>query len=309
MKRITAYAPASIGNVAAGFDILGAALAPLDGSLWGDQVSLEEAERASFTTTGPFAHRLPADPEQNLVRRSQILFEEALGRPLPPLAVTLHKGLPVNSGLGSSAASIVAALLAFNAWCGEPFGPAELLILSGQAEGLVSGSIHYDNVAPCLLGGLRLVVGEGRTRLLPFPDDLVFVMALPALELGTKAAREALPAMVKFGEAVAFGQNLAAFVHALHDRDSALLQASFRDLLAEPHRARLVQGFGAVKAAALGAGALGCSLSGSGPSVFAVAEGGGAEGVAQAMADAFVAAGVAVELRLCGLDAMGARLL
>ena len=309
MKRIQAYAPASIGNVAAGFDVMGAALAPLDGTLFGDRVTLSEAGSASFEASGPFAHRLPADPSQNLVLKAKGLFEEAYGT-LPPFAIHLDKALPVNSGLGSSAASIVAALVAFNAWVGEPYGPGELLALAGRAEATVSGSVHYDNAAPSLLGGLRLVVPGGKARALPFPADLAFVVLRPELEVATKDARAALPAAVPLADAVAFGANLAAFVQALHAQDSALLAASFRDVLAEPHRARLVKGFREVQAAALEAGALGCSLSGSGPAVFAVAEEGEeARAVADAMVAAFRAAGVRAEALLCGLDAQGARIL
>jgi homoserine kinase len=309
MKRIQAYAPASIGNVAAGFDVLGAALAPLDGAFFGDRVTLTEAAAPAFTVDGPYAHRLPADPAQNLVLRAQAIFEETFG-PLPAFAVHLHKALPVNSGLGSSAASIVAALAAFNAWVGEPFGPGELLAFAGRAEGSVSGAVHYDNVAPSLLGGLRLIVPGGKARALPFPSGLAFVVLRPALELSTRDARAALPAAIPLAEAVAYAGNLAAFVQALHAQDSALLGASFRDLLAEPYRAGLVTGFRAVQAAALEQGALGCSLSGSGPAVFAVAEEGAeAEAVAGAMVAAFQAAGVASEAVLCGLDAQGARLL
>jgi len=309
MKRFQAYAPASIGNVAAGFDVLGAALAPLDGSLFGDRVTLTEASAPAFRASGPFAHRLPADPAQNLVLRAQRIFEETYG-PLPPFEIHLDKALPVNSGLGSSAASIVAALVAFNAWVGEPFGPGELLAFAGKAEGSVSGAVHYDNVAPSLLGGLRLIVPGGKARALPFPAGLVFVVLRPALEVSTRDARAALPAAIPLAEAVAYAGNLAAFVQALHTQDSALLGASFRDLLAEPHRAGLVKGFRAVQAAALEHGALGCSLSGSGPAVFAVAEEGAeADEVAAAMLAAFEAAGVAAESVLCGLDAQGARLL
>lgn len=309
MKRLTAYAPASIGNVAAGFDVMGAALAPLDGSLLGDRVTLSDAAAPSFEASGPFAHRLPADPAQNLVLKAKALFEEAYGA-LPPFAIRLDKDLPVNSGLGSSAASIVAALVAVNAWVGEPCGPSELLVLAGRAEASVSGSVHYDNVAPSLLGGLRLVVPGGKARALPFPADLVFVVLRPELEVATKDARAALPAAVPLADAVAFGGNLAAFVQALHAQDSALLAASLRDVLAEPHRAGLVKGFRAVQAAALEAGALGCTLSGSGPAVFAVAEEGDeARAVADAMLAAFRKAGVAAEAVLCGLDAMGARVL
>lgn len=308
-RVIRAFSPASIGNVAAGFDTLGAALAPLDGEPWGDVVEVREADRDSFVTEGPFAHRLPADPSQNLVLRAKARFAAELEAPLPPLAIRLEKGLPVNSGLGSSSASIVAALVALNAWCGEPLGILELLVLAGELEGANAGAAHLDNVAPGLLGGLRMITSGGKVRALPWPEELVFVMIHPALELSTAVSRAALPAQVPLSLAVAHAQNLATLVHALHAHDFGLLRASLHDGLVEPHRAPLVKGFREAQATALAAGAWGCSLSGSGPSVFAVAEEAQAEGVAQAMVQAFQNAGVPAEARLCRLDIEGARVL
>ena len=304
-----AYAPASLGNLAAGFDVLGAALAPVDGSLWGDVVEAEQAERDSFEVKGPYARGLPTDPRDNLVLSARALLEEALGAPLPPLRLTLYKGLPLRSGLGSSSASIVAALVACNAAAGARFEKIELLPLAGRAEGLAAGTVHLDNVAPCLLGGLRLVTREGIARELPFPEDLRLVVVHPELELSTAEARAVLPRDVGLALAVEHAQNLASLVHSLHAGDRALLSASLRDLLAEPHRAGLVPGFREVQHAALAAGALGGSLSGAGPSVFAVAEAARAEGVGAAMRAAFAAVGVAGEARVCRLDSQGARLL
>jgi homoserine kinase len=135
----------------------------------------------------------------------------------------------------------------------------------------------------------------------------VLVLAQPELELATRESRGALPREVPLATAVAFGQNVAAFVHALHAGDRALLAATFRDVLAEPHRAPLVRGFAGVQRAALGAGALACSLSGSGPAVFAVAGRDAARIVGEAMERAFAAAGVGCRIRPCTLDSRGAR--
>jgi homoserine kinase len=311
-RRIRAFAPAGIGNFAAGFDVLGAAVAPADGSLWGDVVTIEEVPPgapASFTCTGPFAGRLPADPEDNLVVRTRAFFEEAVGAPLPPLAIALHKGLPVKSGLGSSAASAVAAAFALNAWSGGPLGDAGLLEVAGRAESLASGALHLDNVAPLLLGGLLLVPPEGLPRRLPFPADLAVVVASPALEVATVDARRALPKDIPLSLAVVHAQNLAAFVHALHAGDRPLLRETLRDLLAEPWRAGLVRGFREAQQNALEAGALGASLSGAGPAVFAVAEDGDACAVATALESGFRSTGVAAEVRICRIDPRGARLL
>jgi len=308
VRRLAAFAPAGIGNFAAGFDVLGAAVAPEDGSLWGDQVEIREAAEPGLTCTGPFAHRLPADPADNLVLRTRDLFAAAVGETLPPLAFTLTKGLPVCSGLGSSAASVAATARALNAWCGDPLSPAGLLAVAGRAESLASGAEHLDNVAPSLLGGLLLIAPQGRPCALPFPTGVRIVVASPALELATREARRVLPRDVPLGLAVEHAQNLAAFVAALYTNDRALLTATLRDLVAEPWRSSLVPGFRAAQRGALDAGALGASLSGAGPAVFAVAERRDAAAVAAALEAGFQSEGIASTVRLCRLDTRGARL-
>jgi homoserine kinase len=309
MKRVLAFAPASIGNFMAGFDTLGAAIAPLEGPPLGDQVEIRLDQGASFAMAGPFAHRLPPDPGDNLALKARDAFARAWGRPLPPLAIRLQKNLPVGSGLGSSSATVVATLAALDRLLEAGLGEAALLRAAGEAEGQGCGAAHLDNVAPSLLGGLRLVDPAGRPRLLPFPEDLVLAVLSPGLELNTRDARRVLPAQVPLALAVAHAQNLAALVYALCTGDAGLRRDCLRDLLAEPHRAPLVAGFRAVQAAALGQGAEGCTLSGAGPAIFAVAGRDRAGAVAQAMAEAWAAAGVACQARLCRVDGEGARIL
>lgn len=317
MRPIRAYAPASIGNFAAGFDSLGAALAPLDGSLLGDVLEIREAEAPTLEVAGPFAGQL-AGVKDNLVLRAFGLFKAAVeqeGGTCPDFAFRLEKNLPVNSGLGSSASSIVAALVALQDALDEPLGWPEVLELAGRAEGVFSGGAHLDNVAPSLGGGLQLVVPgrrEGQalaTRALPWFDDLVVAVVHPDHELPTARSRAALPPSVPLADTVAWGRNLAALVHALHARDRGLFTATLRDTLAEPHRAGLVPGFVEAKAAALAAGAWGCSLSGSGPSVFAVVDDRHAEAVLAALQQGFHGAGLRTRGWLCGLDTRGARVL
>ena len=309
MRRVRAFAPAGIGNFAAGFDVLGAAAAPEDGSLWGDQVEVAESDETRLLCGGPFAGQLPLEPDDNLVMRTRDLFEETIGQTLPPLQLTLLKGLPVCSGLGSSAASVAATAKALNAWCGDPLSPEDLLTLAGRAESLASGAVHLDNVAPCLLGGLLLIPPAGPPRTLPFPRGLRVVVASPALSLATREARRVLPREVPLALAVEHAQNLASFVHAIHMGDLRLLRLTLRDLLAEPWRADLVPGFRAAQREALAADALGASLSGAGPAVFAVAEEEKAEAVAAALSGGFQSAGVSSTVRICQIDSRGARIL
>jgi homoserine kinase len=318
MTKLRAYAPASIGNFAAGFDLMGAALAPLDGSLWGDVVEAELAGATSLTVAGTHAAHLPAAPGDNLVLRTHALFSEALREKGldegPAIAFHLEKGLPRSSGLGSSAASVAATLAACQGLLGDPLSRCELYAVAGKAEGLFSGAAHLDNVVPALDGGLQLLVpGPGGTteaRPLPWFDDLVLVMASPAFELPTERSRQALPKSFTLAETVGFAQNLAAFVYALESGDRDLLRRCLRDPLAEPHRAPLVPGFRAAQAAALASGALGCTLSGSGPAMFAVAPSvEQAREIANILQSALLDAGLTSEVRLCGLDHQGARIL
>lgn len=307
---IRAYAPASIGNFAAGFDILGAAISDEEDPLrLGDIVTIEPAYQTSFEVTGPYAHLLPGDPADNLVVRARDRVAAGLaarGAELRPHKLVLHKRLPLNSGLGSSAASIVAGLLAVNAFADDVLDKHAMYRVAGELEGAFSGGVHYDNTGPALVGGLLLIAPDGPPHALPFPDDLRVVVVHPELELSTAASRAALPREFPRPRVVEFAQNLALLVHALHSGDRDLLRSALRDPLAEPHRAPLVTGFDAVKRSALDAGALGSSLSGSGPSVFAVCERDRAARVRDAMVAAFSRAGVRADGFVCALD-VGAR--
>jgi len=303
-----AFAPASIGNFAVGFDTLGAALAPLDGPPWGDMVEVQRSLRTTLLCEGPFAHQLPPKPEDNLAFRACEAFARAWGQSLPPLRLHLVKGLPVGSGLGSSAATVAATLKAVNALFGEPLDDGALLVAAGEAESHASGAVHLDNVAPALLGGLRLITPEGRAEALPFPERLRILVASPDLRLATREARAVLPATLLLATTIAHARQLGTFVHALHGGDEATLRAGFQDLIAEPHRAALVPGFREVQAAALQAGAWACTLSGAGPAIFAVAEPRNASAIGAGMLQAWKKTGVNASLRLCALDGLGARL-
>ena len=307
MNAVRAFAPASIGNLAAGFDTLGAALRPIEGPPLGDWVEVRASDRAVLTWDGPFAAQLPTDPARNLALRASDAFARAWGRDLPPLALHLHKGLPVGSGLGSSSATVVATLRALDLFFGNPLDDTSLLRAAGEAEAHASGAVHIDNVAPSLLGGVRFMDTLGRAVALPFPSDLRFVIAMPELNLLTREARAVLPEAVPLALALDHARNLASLTHALHAEDRDLLKATLRDLIAEPHRARLVPGFRETQAAAMKTGAWGCSLSGAGPALFAVAEVNRANAISEAMRDAWSSCGVAARTFICALDVEGAR--
>lgn len=272
------FAPASIGNLSVGFDALGLALQAMDGGLLGDVVELHTGMQDDWTlsVTGPFADALPADPEQNIVMVSCRRFErvvQAMGKEIETLNITLEKRLPVSSGLGSSASSIVATLVALNLFFGRPLNRPELLRLMAEMEGNISGDVHLDNIAPCLLGGLRLCMPDGRHQYaLPWPGGWRVLVAWPGTQMETRMARELLPEKLRRTTAVAHGAQFARFVHELYSgapRDAAECMV---DMIAEPWRRDLIPGFTEARIALIGMGALAVGISGSGPTIFAIVD-------------------------------------
>lgn len=276
-QTIRAYAPASIGNVSLGFDLLGAALKPIDGSLLGDEVEIREATAFSLSIQGAFAHKLPASADDNIISHCYRFFSEQLQQrreQVVPVAMVLYKNLPIGSGLGSSASSIVAALHGLNAFYGEPFTRAELLQMMGELEGQISGSVHYDNVAPSYLGGLVLMAQAGDKVALSLPvfDDWYWVVCYSGIKVSTAEARRILPSTIPLADTLTFGRQLGVFVHALHTGDRALAGAMMQDVIAEPHRKALLPGFEQARDFCQQTGAIAFGISGSGPTVFAVTD-------------------------------------
>lgn len=273
----TAYAPASIGNVSLGFDLLGAALKPVDGSLLGDKVDIVAADTFSLDVSGRFAHKLPADPSTNIVTRCYQHFVEVSkqrGHHVPACAMTLHKNLPIGSGLGSSASSIVAAFVALNTFYDSLFDNNELLLMMGELEGQISGSVHYDNVAPCYLGGMTLMAEQGEQIALQLPvfDDWYWVACYSGISVSTAQARDILPKQVDMPDVIQFGRQLAVFVDALYRQDRTLAASMMHDVIAEPYRKSLLPHFDESRQFAMSNGAMAFGISGSGPTVFAVCD-------------------------------------
>ncbi|WP_099034488.1 homoserine kinase [Lacimicrobium alkaliphilum] len=274
---VRAYAPASIGNVSLGFDLLGAALKPIDGSRLGDEVEIRAANAYSLEVKGGFAHKLPADTKQNILTQcyKHYLGQAAKqGHQLEPCAMVLYKNLPIGSGLGSSASSVVAALDGLNHFYGEIFDQQAMLLMMGELEGQISGSVHYDNVAPCYLGGLVLMAEQAENIALNLPvfDDWYWVTCYSGIKVSTAEARRILPQQVALKDTLVFGRQLGVFVHALHTGDRKLAAAMMQDVIAEPYRKALLPGFDQGRAFAMQEGALAFGISGSGPTVFAVCD-------------------------------------
>lgn len=271
------YAPASSANISVGFDTLGAAISPIDGSLLGDVVQIDEiASGFELENAGYFVRKLPKEPQKNIVYQAYVLFSERLklrcGQ-IKPLRLILEKNMPIGSGLGSSACSIVAALVALNQYHDEPFSKMELLEMMGELEGRISGSIHYDNVAPCYLGGVQLMVESlgNISQTLPFFDNWYWVLAYPGIEVSTAEARAILPKSYTRQDVIAHGRHLGSFVHACHTHQEVLAALMMQDVIAEPYRAQLLPNFAEVKQATRDLGALASGISGSGPTMFSIA--------------------------------------
>ena len=270
---VKVYAPASSANMSVGFDVLGAAVTPVDGALLGDYVSVESAESFSVRNLGRFADKLPTEPRENIVWQCWERFCQEIGKTVP-VAMTLEKNMPIGSGLGSSACSVVAALVAMNEYCGKPLSDSKLLLLMGELEGRISGSVHYDNVAPCFLGGMQLMIEENGiiSQSVPGFEEWLWVLAYPGIKVSTAEARAILPAQYRRQDCIAHGRHLAGFIHACHTRQPALAAKLMQDVIAEPYRTKLLPGFGEARQAAMETGALVCGISGSGPTLFAVCD-------------------------------------
>ncbi|NRN28399.1 homoserine kinase [Photorhabdus heterorhabditis] len=268
---IKVYAPASIGNVSVGFDVLGAAVSPVDGTLLGDCVAVRAAESFSLRNEGRFVGKLPEKQENNIVYQCWQLFCQRLGKQLP-VEMTLEKNMPIGSGLGSSACSVVAGLMALNEFTGRPFSEGQLLEMMGELEGRISGSIHYDNVAPCYLGGLQLIMAQGDIicQSVPSFDEWLWVMAYPGIKVSTSEARAILPAKYSKRDVIDHGRFLAGFIHACHTQQPELAARLMKDVVAEPYRRQLLPGFNKAREAAKKIGALACGISGSGPTLFSI---------------------------------------
>jgi homoserine kinase len=279
---VSVFAPASIGNVSVGFDVLGLAVKPIDGTLLGDVVTISAtSDESSLTVIGSFADKLPANKEDNIVWSCLLLFNDKLrtvDKSAVDVAITLDKKMPVGSGLGSSACSVVAALAALNAFYAKfhdfSFSENDVLKMTGQMEAQISGSLHYDNVAPCYLGGLQLMVPDENviSRSLPSFDDCYYVMAYPGIEVSTKAAREVLPINYDRSDVINYGQNLATFVDACHRQDKSQAFSVLYDVIAEPYRTDLLPRYKSSRDFLAAQGALAVGISGSGPTLFCVCD-------------------------------------
>jgi homoserine kinase len=295
--RVHVRVPATSANLGPGFDALGLALA------LHNEVVAEEADRVGVSVRGEGAAVLPTSAD-NLVARGVRLAYEAAGRPFRGVRLECVNRVPLARGLGSSAAAWVGGLAAGNALLGSPLDRDAMLALAARAEG------HPDNVAAAILGGLTVscATGDAVTAVaLPVPRALQWVVLIPEVTSATAEARAVLPAAVPRADAVFNVQRVALLLASLQAGRPAALRAALDDRLHQPYREKLFPWMRGVATAAIAAGALGCVLSGAGPSLLAVVdEGGDAGRVARALEEALRRAGVAGTARALAVDTEGA---
>lgn len=264
-RHARAFAPASIGNIAVGFDLLGHTIeGPRDVAIV-RRIDEPLVRVTAIEGEDPAYSRIPLQAEGNTAGRALLVLREHLGL-AHGFEIALHKGIPFGSGLGGSAASCVAALVAANAVLDAPLTREQLYPLALQGEFLSTGGLTGDNVGPMLFGGVVLATS---TRAIPLETPPLFCAAVhPHLVLETRRSREALAAPYPLADFVRQSEYLALFLTGLARGDRELVAAGLRDVLVEPRRAPLVPGFARVQAAAMDHGALGASISGAGPTVF-----------------------------------------
>ena len=307
----SAFAPASIGNVGVGFDMLGLALA--GGA--GDKVIATRRDAPGIVIEevrgleGEFHPYLSTNPRENTASIAAQALWDATGAS-GGVSLKLHKGVPLQSGMGSSAASAVAAVVAVNALLDDPLERADQLPYALQGERYASGGLHADNVAPSLLGGLVLcpTVLLPDVVQLPVPAGVKAVLVHPELQVNTAHARRGLAKHYSMDQWLQQQGYLAGFIAGCMAGDVELIGRTLRDVVIEPQRAAAVPCFESVKKAAMRAGALGCSLSGSGPSIFALCAEREAPNLASAMEQACRGLGIDCQSWVSPLDAAGSRL-
>ena len=306
-ERATAFAPASVGNVAIGFDIMGFAVDAL-----GDRVTV--ARRATpgveIAVVRGIAGELPREPGDNTAGQALLALAEAL-QPDFGFRVEIDKGIPLGSGLGGSAASAVGAVVAANALLPLPVSRIELLPFALAGEAVASGARHADNTAASLFGGLVLTVGidHPRVKQIPVPAGVRAVIVHPHMFLATAKARAILKRNVELSDFVWQTAHLAGFISGCYTDDLDMIRASLEDVVIEPQRAALIPGFQEVRRAALAAGALGCSISGAGPALFAWTLETSAPAVLAAMREEFARRSLSSDGWVVELASAGARVI
>ncbi|RNC86358.1 MAG: homoserine kinase [Winogradskyella sp.] len=284
LDKIKLFAPATVANVSCGFDVLGFCLDTV-----GDEMVVHKTQEKGIRITKIEGSELPLEVEKNVAGVSALAMYNAL-QPDCGFEIEIYKKIKPGSGIGSSSASAAGSVFGINALLGYPLNKSELTKYAIKGEALASQCEHADNIAPTIFGGFTLVRSVAPVDILqlPTPEELYATIIHPQIEIKTSEARAILPKTVALDGAITQWSNVGSLVHALHTSDYDLLNKALKDVIVEPHRKQLIPHFDAVRTAALSAGALGCGISGSGPSIFMLSKGKStAENVEKAIADCY----------------------
>ena len=305
-EEIKVYGPATVSNVGPGFDLLGFALeAP------GDEMIIRRNGTDKLVLTNQTESKLPLDPEKNVAAVAARSLLHALGS-YEGFDLIFTRKIPPGSGVGSSAASCVAAVMGINELMGSPFDTADLVPYAMEGEKVASGSTHADNIAPALLGGITLIRSYDPLDIkhIPYPDDLWCAVVHPFLEILTEESRKLIPRTIPLETALKQVGNLAALVAGLSTGDYPLISRSVKDHFAEPFRTGQLPDFEQLKESALEAGSVGTGLSGSGPSVFSLCRGEEmASAVGQVKKDHFTSRGIESRIYVSRISEAGCKII
>ena len=268
-SELKLFSPATVANVACGFDVLGLCLDTI-----GDEMVVRKVDKKGVRITKIEGFKLPFETELNVAGVSALAMYQEL-QPDCGFEIEIKKNIKPGSGIGSSAASAVGSVYGINALLGSPLNKTQLTQFAIKGEALASGSEHADNIAPALFGGFTLVKSVSPLEILqiPSPDNLYVTIIHPQIEIKTAISRAILPKNVPLEDAINQWANVGSFIHSLHTSDYPLMQRSFHDVIIEPHRSKLIPYYNGVKQQTLNVGALGTNISGSGPSIFSLCEG------------------------------------
>ncbi|MCF6295360.1 MAG: homoserine kinase [Flavobacteriaceae bacterium] len=269
MNEIKIFSPATVANVSCGFDVLGFCLDSI-----GDEMLVRKVDKKGVYITKIEGYKLPFEADKNVAGVSALaLIEEA--KPDCGFEIEIYKHIKPGSGIGSSSASASGSVFAINELLGKPFNKTQLTYFAMQGEKLASKSEHADNVAPGIFGGFTLVKSIKPLEVLeiPTPKELYATIIHPQIEIKTAESRAILPKEIPLKDAIKQWANVGSLIHALHTSNYELISRSLQDVIVEPHRSKLIPLYNEIKLASINAGALGCGISGSGPSIFTLSKG------------------------------------
>ena len=269
MNEIKIFSPATVANVSCGFDVLGFCLDTI-----GDEMVVRTTAEKGIKITKIEGYDLPFEAHKNVAGVSALALIKDF-KPDCGFEIEIYKKIKPGSGIGSSSASAAGSVFAINELLGKPYNTTQLTYFAMKGEALASGCEHADNIAPALFGGFTLVKSCAPLKVLeiPTPSNLYAAIIHPEIEIKTSESRAILPKDIALKDAITQWANVGSLIHAMHTNNYALLSDSLKDVIVEPHRSKLIPHFNDVKQEALTSGALGCGISGSGPSIFALSEG------------------------------------